>query len=318
LENIGVSDEAQKIGATDIPERYQLRRYALTETGPELNGEVIWIYRKAFAGAVAEPREGTDDLSNVGCLPGFPASTVVKDEWDEDDGAESSFTQIPDTPTAPTTLRNRLLTKIKKIIKLIRDEKFEVPYIYFYQKDFVKPEFEIYDLWKIYNLDQEYCRLYERKHRFLDLFANMQSYQEALGDDYLERNDVRLITQEDLELIQDSKELEELQDIQAMFLLYYSDDVPKMKEMQARKKQELQSLEREGEDVVDEHSIAVRPSSSGGTYRTCNRHGIGKMLPLIGLTAEEFGENLESSYATNLVHQTEVDFDEVLQIFTSE
>ena len=40
---------------------------------------------------------------------------------------------------------------------------FKVPFIAFYRKEYVLPELKINDLWRVYHMDELYCKLQQRK-----------------------------------------------------------------------------------------------------------------------------------------------------------
>lgn len=45
--------------------------------------------------------------------------------------------------------------KIKNVLNLIRNDKFEVPFITTYRKEFIKDDLVADDLWKIYEWDEK-------------------------------------------------------------------------------------------------------------------------------------------------------------------
>jgi transcription elongation factor SPT6 len=47
--------------------------------------------------------------------------------------------------------------KIKKALDFMRNQHFEVPFIAFYRKEYVQPELNINDLWKVYKYDEKVC-----------------------------------------------------------------------------------------------------------------------------------------------------------------
>ena len=87
----------------------------------------------------------------------------------------------------------------------MRNQHFEVPFIAFYRKEYVLPELNVNDLWKVYKYDgkvnyrsvdqrkvpsdgyswftflrpslQQWCQLKARKSALLELFESMRDYQ---------------------------------------------------------------------------------------------------------------------------------------------
>ena len=53
----------------------------------------------------------------------------------------------------------------------------QVPFIAFYRKEYVEPELNINDLWKVYNWDEKWMQLRSRKQGIIRLFEKMQQYQ---------------------------------------------------------------------------------------------------------------------------------------------
>lgn len=47
------------------------------------------------------------------------------------------------------------VAKIKQALDFMRNENFEVPFIAFYRKEYVQPELNINDLWKVYKFDEK-------------------------------------------------------------------------------------------------------------------------------------------------------------------
>lgn len=114
------TDLDNEIRNTDIPERMQLRDFKVTpvpEGSDELDEEAEWIYRQAFCKPTISVQEGTDR----------------------------------DRPRrGPQTIG-----KIKRALDFIRNQNFEVPFIAFYRKEYVLPELNINDLWKVYKFDEK-------------------------------------------------------------------------------------------------------------------------------------------------------------------
>ena len=76
--------------------------------------------------------------------------------------------------------------KIRKVVSFIREDNLEVPFIGQYKKEIIRPDIDGSDLWSIYQLDEKFCRMYERKKHLLRLFQNMQAYQAILLDQGIE------------------------------------------------------------------------------------------------------------------------------------
>ncbi len=47
------------------------------------------------------------------------------------------------------------MPKIKEALNLMRNHFFEIPYIAKYRPEYVEPELDIHDLWKIFHWDEK-------------------------------------------------------------------------------------------------------------------------------------------------------------------
>jgi transcription elongation factor SPT6 len=82
-----------------------------------------------------------------------------------------------------------VVAKIKDVLNFIRNEFLEVPFIAFYRKEYIytdvnkinkNTDLELPDLWKIYEMDEKYCQLKNRKENFIKLVERMRHYQGEL------------------------------------------------------------------------------------------------------------------------------------------
>ena len=59
----------------------------------------------------------------------------------------------------------------------MRQQFNEVPFIAFYRKEYIRPELQINDLWRVYHFDELWCKLQSRKRNLKQLYQNMMAYQ---------------------------------------------------------------------------------------------------------------------------------------------
>ncbi|XP_017793154.1 PREDICTED: transcription elongation factor SPT6-like isoform X2 [Habropoda laboriosa] len=294
------TDMDNEIRNTDIPERMQLRSVPVTpvaEGSDELDLEAEWIYKQAF------------------CRP-----TVSIQDAHLNAEAKERARKGPQT-----------IGKIKKALDFMRNQHFEVPFISFYRKEYVLPELNINDLWKVYKFDAKWCQLSQRKENLLKLFHKMRNYQ---LDEIMKNPDaplpdnVRLIKDDDVERLKNVQTNEELNDVYHHFMLYYSHEIPAMqeaarqKEKEARKeakiqkrKQEIADAEENGEDPhateeevegaeeEGETDETLKQAVRTGPYSICRRAGLDSLAKKFGLTPEHFAENLRDNYQRHEVDQ---------------
>jgi len=53
----------------------------------------------------------------------------------------------------------------------------QIPYIANYKKEYVEPELDMYDLWRVWQWDEKWCQLCTRKKSLKKLFLKIQELQ---------------------------------------------------------------------------------------------------------------------------------------------
>ena len=48
-----------------------------------------------------------------------------------------------------------MVPKVKEALNFMRNHSFEVPYIANYRREYIEPELDVHDLWKIYQWDEK-------------------------------------------------------------------------------------------------------------------------------------------------------------------
>ncbi|KAK1883319.1 Transcription elongation factor SPT6 [Dissostichus eleginoides] len=286
LESSHMTDQDNEIRNTDMPERFQLRSIPVKPAeDDELEEEAEWIFRHGFSTLTISMQESTDYL---------------------DRGTTTNFSR-----KGPSTI-----AKIKEALNFMRNQQFEVPFIAFYRKEYVEPELNINDLWKVWQWDEKWTQLKNRKQNLTRLFQKMQAYQfEQISADPDKplADGVRPLDTSDLERLKDVQTLEELGDVYNHFLLYYGRDIPKMQNTAKTSKKRLKKIKEVNEDgeeeeleVEEEEEEQKGPdlklASRRDMYSICQSVGLDGLAKKFGLTPEQFGENLRDSYQR---HETE-------------
>uniref|UniRef100_A0A4W5KQZ0 Transcription elongation factor SPT6 n=1 Tax=Hucho hucho TaxID=62062 RepID=A0A4W5KQZ0_9TELE len=287
LESSHMTDQDNEIRSTDMPERFQLRSIPVKPAEDnELEEEAEWIYRNAFSTPTISMQESTDYL---------------------DRGTTTNFSR-----KGPSTI-----AKIKEALNFMRNQHFEVPFIAFYRKEYVEPELNINDLWKVWQWDEKWCQLKSRKQNLTRLFRRMQShqYEQISADpDKPLADGIRPLDTADMERLKDVQSIDELSDVYSHFLLYYGRDIPKMQNTAkaASKKKKLRKIKEVNEDGEEEEVEVEEEEEQKGPdlklasrrdmYSICQSAGLDGLAKKFGLTPEQFGENLRDSYQR---HETE-------------
>lgn len=281
---------------------------AVPENSNELEDEAEWIYRQAFTKSTISNRS---------------------DEWS---GGESE--RKP--PSA--------VGKIKQALDFMRNQQLEVPFIAFYRKEYVQPELNINDLWKVYKYDAKWCQLLARKRNLAMLFEKMRNFQLdkiIANPDGAIPDDVRMITENDIERLNLVQTPEELRDVHTHFLLHYAHEIPIMQQtwrqkekekrrqerLEARRKQ-LESLEEgaqlpeeipeeDDDEYGNDNEETLKSARDSGPYSMCRKAGLLGFAKRFGLTPEQFAENLRDNYQRHDVEQEPLEPIEVAKEYMS-
>ena len=211
--------------------------------------------------------------------------------------------------------------KIENALRFMRNELLEVPFITHYRKEYVEPDLSVNDLWLIYKWDEKWCQLQSRKANLSKLFRNMQTYQteQIMRDpDAPLPEGIRLINDVDIERVNSVKTFEELRDCWLHFQLYYSSEVPNMKQEMIRKEKQRRLEEgsteedadkalAEDEDQLNSKLSSMKLAQRKDTYTICKEAGVIGLVTKFGLTPDQFGENLRDNYQRHEVEQYPVE-----------
>ncbi|VDD93440.1 unnamed protein product [Enterobius vermicularis] len=257
LEEKMLSPTDKRIQLEDRPERFQLRRIPVSEADEsELELESKWIFQYAFGNATLSSQEES-------CL------TILASPELNEEGRRRILNEAPE--------------KIREALRFIRNQLFEVPFIAFYRKEYVESCLAINDLWKVYQWDEKWCHLEQRKKRLLELMKRMLNYQMENDN----ASDLRVVTEQDMNEVHGVQTVEGLMDVSAKFQLYYGAEVPKMIDWE--KIQNLSEDDPEREAVETRFRAATRTDK----YMLCIQNKIDEMAVRFGLTPLQFAENLE-------------------------
>ncbi|XP_029922869.1 transcription elongation factor SPT6 [Myripristis murdjan] len=290
LESSHMTDQDNEIRSTDMPERFQLRSLPVKPAeDDELEEEAEWIYRNAFSTPTISMQENTDYLER---------------------GPATNFSK-----KGPS-----MIQKIKEALNFMRNQHFEVPFIAFYRKEYVEPELNINDLWKVWQWDEKWTQLRTRKQNLTRLFQRMQAFQfeQISADPDKPLSDgIRPLDTADLERLKNVQSSDELSDVYNHFLLYYGRDIPKMQNAVRSSTKKLKRIkevdedrehepeEKEQEEEEEEQQMKgpdLKLASRRDMYSICQTAGLDGLAKKFGLTPEQFGENLRDSYQR---HETE-------------
>jgi transcription elongation factor SPT6 len=241
LEKGLITELDQQIRLEDKPERFMLRPVPITQADEEeLEKEAEWIYSQAFA-----------------------QKLVISNQ----DYSKSSKSHL-------------VVPKIKDTLNFIRNEFLEVPFIASYRKEYINPDLDSDDLWKIYEMDQKYCQLKARKENLVKLFQRMQKYQfeqmrvltqrdEENPDEVSEEDEqaklrllemIRTLDDKDIDRVRNAQTVEEILDCHHHFHLHYGNDLIPLKEFEAKMekvarktmKKKIKKFDENGDEIEND------------------------------------------------------------------
>ncbi|VDM59379.1 unnamed protein product, partial [Angiostrongylus costaricensis] len=222
----------KKIQLEDKPERFQLRKTPVTEADElELELESKWIYYHAFSHT---------SVSNQSTLLHYVSDFRGHDRSQCVDEAQET---------------------IKEALNFMRNQLFEVPFIAFYRKELVSSVLSINDLWKVYEWDEKWCHLQNRKKKIsLNLQLRCVSFSHR---------------------VQSANSVEAIGDLSAQFHLYYGSEVNRMLDWEA-----AQKVGKIKSAFLIQMLISVH-------MQLCVDNGVGEMVTRFGITARQLAENLD-------------------------
>ncbi|CAI5444808.1 unnamed protein product [Caenorhabditis angaria] len=251
----------KKIQMEDAPERFLLRKTPVTECDDEeLEKEAKWIFKYAFDTDSAMNQTSTHDYDKLACL-----LNLDSDQTDQK--------------------RAEVVNSIREVLRFIRVKatSFEVPFIAFYRKEYIDQTLNLNNLWKVYEYDEKWCHLVERKQKMSELIRRMRHYQENADDVLAAR---RMISEMDIIDVNYAETMEQLTDMHANFQLLYGASIESMVQWEKNKKLE------DGEEEED-YKARFKASIRNDRYQMCVENGIGELAGRFGLTAKQFAENLD-------------------------
>jgi transcription elongation factor SPT6 len=213
-----------------------------------------------------------------------------------------------------------VIPKIRDVLNYMRNQFLEVPFIATYRKEYILPELNVDDLWRIYEYDEKYVQLKERKDNLVRLMQRMQKYQFEqlralepqmenlnLNEAQLRQLDaIRAIDDSDIDRIRNVQTCEEFMDCYQHFKIYYSSDIESMK-----KKENSELNEK---NLQHQRKLALKKDR----YHLCRTNGLASLAKKFGLTPEQFGENLLADYQKHDIDQESLDPMTLAQDYVSE
>uniref|UniRef100_A0A2C9JN03 Transcription elongation factor spt6 n=1 Tax=Biomphalaria glabrata TaxID=6526 RepID=A0A2C9JN03_BIOGL len=271
LERGHFTDADNAIRVADFPERFQLRRIPVKEADDaELEEEADWIYRQAFATPCISQQTFLD-IDHMGATNNFNRRTP-----------------------------NAMTSKIKQALGFMRNQRQEVPFIAFYRKEYVEPELNINDLWKVYHWDEKWMQLCTRRSNLTRLFEKMKEYlYERYSDPDKPSVLFRPISDAEIERVKNVQTPEELRDVYQNFLLYYGHEIPNMRNNEQNRPRE----EGEAEADPKPKGSAMKQAHRQSGYSVCLTAKLDEIARQFGLKPSEFGENLRDNYQRHDVNQ---------------
>ncbi|THD22694.1 putative suppressor of ty, partial [Fasciola hepatica] len=304
LERAYYSLADDRIRKTDIPERFQLRQVPVHRVDP------------SSPNYAQEQQELTDEAAWI---------------------YSQAFKEEPEFK--PTTV----IPKILDTLKLLRESLFEVPFIALYRKECIERDLNIKDLWRIYQLDEKWTVLQQRKRNMIHILQKLHDFfggtaPEDPGSMHQKHMasllkliawlvfGFRIKLLYSFFSVRSAESVEEVNDVRLNYLLYYSCFAEPMKQW-FKRQQDKDSTDKDesvgGEstqqfnfDALDKsvpvtmstdpftgRPIRQRQARATASYEVAQRAGIGGLVQRFGLSAAQFAENVQDQYLRHDVDQ---------------
>jgi transcription elongation factor SPT6 len=180
-----MTEEDEIIKNTDIPERFQLRKTLREVSENELVSEANWIYNQVFKAYSRNPYGGRSNNEN--------------DEysWGND--------MMHDENDTSSQLREKIVSQITDVLRFILINRFDIPYIAQYKKEYFKSNLNDSDLWTIFDYDEKWRSLQLRKQHVRNLYSSEATIAEFYYN-----------------LLDKAEEIEDVEDLASHFTLHFS------------------------------------------------------------------------------------------------
>ncbi|VDN09930.1 unnamed protein product, partial [Dibothriocephalus latus] len=264
------SPQDEKIRCTDLPERCQLRAVAIRRLDPQST---------TYETDLIEVEKEAEWIYNVAFREG------------------------------PSKKSPAVSDKIFQVLKLLKESLSEVPFITFYRKEYIEKDLNINDLWRIYEYDEKWEILQQRRKSLIRQLEKMHNYFESIPVDSPNSADkkhaaslINLIA-----LAQNAISLEEVHDV--------IDDEDGGEEENEHHKDELEAADEVVEKVSETPGVTTtvdpltgrrirqRQVRTTAAYEVAQRAGIAGLVQRFGLTAAQFADNVRDQYLRHEVDQ---------------
>jgi transcriptional accessory protein Tex/SPT6 len=107
-----------------------------------------------------------------------------------------------------------LVNAIAHVLRFIRYENLEIPFIARHRKDYFYPQLQVHDLWRVYDLDEKFLTIEMKKKSLKNAFEELRKVSvDAQQDDYA------------LEQIKKIATLYDIADLQMYLQLHYGSNL---------------------------------------------------------------------------------------------
>uniref|UniRef100_A0A183AT07 Transcription elongation factor spt6 n=1 Tax=Echinostoma caproni TaxID=27848 RepID=A0A183AT07_9TREM len=192
----------------------------------------------------------------------------------------------------------------------------------------IERDLNIKDLWRIYQLDEKWTILQQRKRNMIQLLQKLHDFFNSISPDdpgsVHKKHSASLLKL--IACVRSAESVEEVNDVRLNYLLYYACYAEPMKRWLKKQKDKNTSDKDEAEegdplqdfnlDSVDKsvpvtmsvdpftgRPIRQRQARATASYEVAQRAGLGGLVQRFGLTAAQFAENVQDQYLRHDVDQ---------------
>ncbi|EDV22209.1 uncharacterized protein TRIADDRAFT_59208 [Trichoplax adhaerens] len=267
LEKRYLSKRDEKIRITDMPERHQLRKIAVTKADDtELDNESQWIYSQAFM---------NPSISNQGINYGSGSQLMITVReilaLIRNEGLEIPFI---------AHYRKEIYRHSLQVDDLWRIYNWDIKWMYFSRRK------------------QNMAKLFAKVQQY--------QYDKAKNTHDFSTFNAKIIDAEDTARLEECNTYEELQDVYTHFLLYHHKELEDLRN-DASKKTTNSDDKNQSDNNEKRSGESIRRLRRRNFYTRCEDNKISHLALKFGLSPERFGKNVIESYQINEPTQYEID-----------
>ncbi|MES1905336.1 MAG: Transcription elongation factor SPT6, partial [Paramarteilia canceri] len=179
--------------------------------------------------------------------------------------------------------KKSLIAKIVNSLEMMKHQHLDIPFIWHYRSEFVRPELSIEYLWKIFEYDRQFILKKNKAFELCKALIESENSRLLKNDNQKSRIKYRRADSSLLMMVENISSMTDLSDFNGYINFYFPHlllEISSEKEFKALK-------------------------SSKFFYTLCSENRLTELLPYFGLTPKQLAENLNENYSINHINQSD-------------